>query len=589
MLGVLDGALVARFCVATAVKACDECPDTNDVLAGALSTALADWQEGVLQNTRALLVFPRFGASSFWALRDVCAVWGAKCPAPPLGLITVAALLPPSWSVRLVDCNVEALLDSDIDWADIVLTGGMLPQRPDTLKVMARAQGRGKPVAVGGPDAMSSPEAFQKAEFVIVGEAEAVLSDFARAWDGGSRSGVFTAEKFKVDIRSSPIPRFELLKFHNYLYVGVQFSRGCPFNCEFCDIIELFGRVPRSKTTPQMLAELQALYDLGYRGHVDFVDDNLIGNKRALKQFLPHLAAWQKTRGYPFQFSTEASLNLADDAQLLGMMSAANFFAIFTGIESPDTETLVQAQKKQNTRRDIADSVHRIYAAGMFVIAGFIVGFDTERDAVDQGIVECIEATGIPVCMAGLLTALPNTQLSRRLEREGRLLPLVIPSDAAAAGDQCTAGLNFVTLRPREQVLSDYRSVLATVYRPADYFARVRRVGRLLRRPKLQVKVEGAGLQHQLGALRRLIRLSWRPGMRWQFWRTVADVLFHNPAAFEFVLILCAFYLHLGPFSRFVIGELDRQIAEAEDVPMDGRHRDARGQAPRRHSLEASL
>ncbi len=542
-----------------------------------------------MQATRVLLVFPRFGASSFWALRDVCAVWGAKCPAPPLGLITVAALLPSSWSVRLVDRNAETLLDSDIDWADIVFTGGMLPQRPDTLDVIARVQGRGKPVVVGGPDVMSSPEAFGKAEFLIIGEAEAILSDFVAAWESGCRTGVFKAEKFKVDITTSPIPRFDLLTFRHYLYVGVQFSRGCPFNCEFCDIIELFGRVPRPKTTPQMLAELQALYDLGYRGHVDFVDDNLIGNKRALKQFLPHLAAWQKDRGYPFQFSTEASLNLADDAELLGMMSAANFFAIFTGIESPDTETLVRAQKKQNTRRDIAQSVHRIYAAGMFVIAGFIVGFDTERGAVDQGIVDCIEATAIPVCMAGLLTALPNTQLSRRLEREGRLMPIAIPSDADAAGDQCTAGLNFVTLRPRGQVLSDYRSVLSTVYRPADYFARVRRVGRLLRRPKLQVKIDKAGLQHQLRSLRRLVRQSWRPGMRWQFWRTVADVLFHNPAALEFVLILCAFYLHLGPFSRFVIGELDRQIADAQRAGAEGRDHEAPGQASRQRSLEASL
>ena len=539
--------------------------------------------------TRALLVFPRFGTSSFWALRDVCAVWGAKCPAPPLGLITVAALLPANWSVRLVDRNAEALLDSDIDWADIVLTGGMLPQRPDTLDVIERAHSRGKPVAVGGPDLMSSPEAFARAEFLIVGEAEAIVADFVAAWETGRRSATFRAEKFKVDITTSPVPRFDLLTFRNYLYIGVQFSRGCPFNCEFCDIIELFGRVPRPKTTPQMLAELQALYDLGYRGHVDFVDDNLIGNKRALKQFLPHLAAWQKARGYPFQFSTEASLNLADDAELLGMMSAANFFAIFTGIESPDTETLVHAQKKQNTRRDIADSVHRIYAAGMFVIAGFIVGFDTERDAVDRGIVDCIEATGIPVCMAGLLTALPNTQLSRRLEREGRLLPIVIPDNCAAAGDQCTAGLNFVTLRPRRQVLSDYRSVLATVYRPADYFARVRRVGRQLRRPKLAIKVEGAGLLHQVKALRRLLRQSWRPGMRWQFWRTVADVLVHNPAAFEFVLILCAFYLHLGPFSRYVIGELDRQIADVECASDDRRPGDAGGSAPRQRSLAASL
>jgi radical SAM superfamily enzyme YgiQ (UPF0313 family) len=501
----------------------------------------------------------------------------------------VAALLPPSWSVRLVDRNAEALLDSDIDWADIVLTGGMLPQRVDTLDVIDRVQSRGKPVAVGGPDVMSSPEAFGRAEFLIVGEAEAILSDFVCAWEGGSRSGVFKAERFKVDITTSPIPRFDLLKVRHYLYIGVQFSRGCPFNCEFCDIIELFGRVPRPKTTPQMLAELQALYDLGYRGHVDFVDDNLIGNKRALKQFLPELCAWQRARGYPFQFSTEASLNLADDAELLGMMSAANFFAIFTGIESPDTETLVHARKKQNTRRDIADSVHRIYAAGMFVIAGFIVGFDTERGAVDQGIVDCIEATEIPVCMVGLLTALPNTQLSRRLERERRLLPIAIPSDAAAAGDQCTAGLNFVTLRPREQVLTDYRAVLAAVYRPDDYFARVRRVGRALRRPKLPIKVEAASLSHRVKALWRLFGRCGRPDMRWQFWRTVADVLWHNPAAFEFVLILCAFYLHLGPFSRYVIGELDRQIAAAVGAIPDGHERDAQAHASRQYSREARL
>lgn len=365
----------------------------------------------------------------------------------------------------------------------------MLPQRV-TMDVMAHARRRGKPVAIGGPDAMSSPEAFSEAEFLVIGEAEAIVADFVRAWEGGACSGVFKAEKFSVDVATSPIPRFDLLKFQHYLYVGVQFSRGCPFNCEFCDIIELFGRVPRSKGNAQMLRELQTLYDLDYRGHVDFVDDNLIGNKRALKQFLSELITWQRERGYPFQFSTEASLNLADDAQLLDLMTAANFFAIFTGIETPDTETLIHTRKKQNTRRDIADSVHKIYAAGMFVIAGFIVGFDLENDTAAQGIVDCIEATDIPVCMVGLLTALPNTQLSRRLEREGRLRPLVIPADAADAGDQCTAGLNFVSLRPREEILSDYRFILLSIYRPAAYFSRVRAVGRALRRPRHEVRIE---------------------------------------------------------------------------------------------------
>jgi radical SAM superfamily enzyme YgiQ (UPF0313 family) len=255
---------------------------------------------------------------------------------------------------------------------------------------------------------------------------------------------------------------------------------------------------------------------------------------------------------------------LADDDQLLGLMRAANFFAIFTGIESPDTETLIHTRKKQNIRRDIADSVHKMHGAGMFVIVGFIVGFDTEKDATARGIVECIEATAIPVCIVGWLTALPNTQLSRRLEREGRLLPIHIPADAAAAGDQCTAGLNFVSLRPREEVLADYRSVLLGIYRPEAYFARVRQVGRELSRPRHALRAEAGAVAHRLRALGRLCRQSLRPGLRWQFWRTVFDVLWHNPAAFEFVLILCAFYLHLGPFSRHVVAELERQIGEVE-------------------------
>jgi radical SAM superfamily enzyme YgiQ (UPF0313 family) len=219
-----------------------------------------------------------------------------------------------------------------------------------------------------------------------------------------------------------PIPRFDLLKFEHYLYVGVQFSRGCPFNCEFCDIIELYGRVPRAKCNAQMLPELDALYAAGYRGHVDFVDDNLIGNKKALKRFLPELQAWQRANGFPFEFSTEASMNLADDQELLTMLRNANFFAIFVGIESPDPETLIATQKKQNTRRSLADSVPRIYAVGMFVIAGFIVGFDTEQSAVADAMIDCIEATGIPSA-AQPWRALPNTQLTRRLAREGRLLP----------------------------------------------------------------------------------------------------------------------------------------------------------------------
>ena len=537
-----------------------------------------------MASANVLMVFPRFNQNSFWSLQAACDIYGVKCPAPPLGLITMAAMLPKDWTVRLVNRNAEELSDADIDWADMVMTGGMLPQRDDTMKVIQIVQARGKPVAVGGPDPMSSPQEYVSADFRVLGEAEGIIHQFIEAWEKGDRKGTFEGEKFKVDVATSPIPRFDLINFKHYLYVGVQFSRGCPFNCEFCDIIELYGRVPRSKTNDQMLTELQALYDAGYRGHVDFVDDNLIGNKKALKRFLPALKAWQKERRYPFEFSTEASMNLADDTELLGMLKQANFFAIFVGIESPDTETLIATQKKQNTRRSLAESVHKIYAAGMFVIAGFIVGFDTEKGSMSQAMIECIEDTGIPVAMVGLLTALPNTQLTRRLEAEKRLLPF-----EAGAGDQCTAGLNFIPLRPKREILHDYKSVLEKIYEPNTYFARVQRVGMALQRPKLDEKFNVAMAIHDAGFMARLVwRMTVeRPELRAPFWRTITHIARHNPSALQAVIIMITFYLHLGKFAGTVTHELDRLIA-AEDVSPSPMRERPQVVAPTRMSASAT-
>jgi radical SAM superfamily enzyme YgiQ (UPF0313 family) len=524
-----------------------------------------------------LMVFPRFNPNSFWNLQAVCDIWGARCPAPPLGLITVAALLPQHWNIRLINRNSQELTDRDLDWADLVMTGGMLPQQDDALWLIDHCRARGTPVVVGGPDAMSSPDIYRQADFLVLGEAEGLIEQFIEAWSEGAKSGVFSGEKFQADVTKSPTPRFDLLDTSHYLYVGVQFSRGCPFNCEFCDIIELYGRVPRAKTDAQMLAELEALYRRGYRGHVDFVDDNLIGNKKALKRFLPALAQWQHQRGYPFQFSTEASINLADDAELLAMLRAANFFAVFIGIESPDAETLISMRKKQNTRRSLAESVHKIYRAGLFVLAGFIVGFDTERTRTARAMIDCIEATGIPVCMVGLLTALPNTQLTRRLEREGRLLPFV-----QGKGDQCTAGLNFVTLRPRRDVLADFRDILKSAYDPAAYFERVRRLGRALDRPRLAEKLF---LKETLRDLRVLGRFVWRmtfhrTDLRPLFWRTFMDCLRHNPRNLEHVVAMMVFYLHLGSFAEFLIADLDQQIGALD-------HDEVQAKVPRESLVSA--
>jgi hypothetical protein len=508
-----------------------------------------------------LLVYPRFNAPSFWNYRATCEMAGARYPAAPLGLITVAAMLPSAWTLRLIDRNTEELVPSDFEGVDLVMTTAMLPQQGDALDIISMCREHGIPVVIGGPDATSTPEVYEDADFRILGEAELVIDDFILAWSEGQRSGVFEAEKFKADVTRTPIPRFDLLTLKNYLHVGIQFSRGCPFTCEFCDIIELYGRVPRTKTPSQVLLELDALYGLGYRGHVDFVDDNFIGNKKAVKQFLPHLIAWQIKRGYPYEFSTEASVNLADDEQLLTMMREANFFTVFVGIESPDTDTLVAMQKKQNTRRSLTDSIHKIYQAGMFVNAGFIVGFDSEKGSIAQPMIEAVDATSIPVCMVGLLYALPTTQLTRRLEREGRLHQSL---GSAPDGDQCTAGLNFETVRPRRDILQDYQAVLERIYAPEAYFERVRHVGRRLN-PSATAALAG-GLKMLPTHLYRLVRIIWmmsirHPEWRKPFWKTLADCTRHNPRAIKSVFGLVALYAHLGPFSREVIDQIRKQVA----------------------------
>jgi len=523
-------------------------------------------------ETRVLMVYPRFGAESFWNYTLTSELLGARYPTIPLGLITLAAMLPQSWSIRLVNRNTEELRDEDIAWADLVMTGGMINQQFDALQIVKKARAMGKISVVGGPDATSSPHVYAAADFRVLGEAEGIVDKFVEAYEAGARAGVFEAVKFQADVTRSPIPRYDLLKFQDYLFVGVQFSRGCPFTCEFCDIIELYGRVPRTKQTAQMLRELDRLYELGYRGHVDFVDDNLVGNKKSLRAFLPALLEWQREHGFPFEFSTEASINLADDEEILRMMRACGFFALFVGIESPDEVTLAQTSKKQNTRRSLIESVNRIYDAGMFITAGFILGFDSEQGSVSRPMTRFIEDAAIPVSMVGLLYALPNTQLTRRLTKENRLYQGHDLSPETG-GDQCARGLNYETLRPRRDILVDYRQVLETIYDPEVYCARVERV---IARLNLEGAKEGVAARRAAAAGPSVGRsrtgdieavykvVNHRPELRELLWKTFQRCMAANPMAGRQTITLLALYLHLGQFAQTIIAGIDGQIAEID-------------------------
>ncbi len=519
---------------------------------------------------RVLLLHPPFGETSFWNYKAACELVGARYPAPPLGLITVAAMLPEDWPVRLVDCNVQEMSPADLDWADVVFVGGMISQIAGMEEVLAAVRAAGKVSVLGGPEASSRPDLYPQADFRIVGEAEGAMAEFIAAWRRGERQGMIRAPLHSVDVQTSPLPRFDLLDLRAYTHVGVQFSRGCPFLCEFCDIIELFGRKPRAKTPEQVLAELDRLYAVGWRGHVDFVDDNLIGNKKAVMAFLPRLIDWQKRHGFPFYFSTEGSLNLSDDPRFLGLLRDAGFYIIFVGIESPDPDVLVAMQKKQNTRRDIAESVRRINAAGVMVIAGFIIGFDDEGPEVARAQIELIEDCGIAIAMVGLLYALPNTQLSRRLVAENRLADAVDTVEPDTVGiDQCTAGLNFLTRRPRVEIMRDFLQVIEHVYAPDRYFARARQA---------VAQIDASGPSGDLGRavlaheLRRTVRLMWsvtrrKPELRGPFWKLVFHTLRTNPRALRQAMTMAAIYAHLGPFSRYVADRLREKIDVIEADP----------------------
>ncbi|UCE19544.1 MAG: B12-binding domain-containing radical SAM protein [Gemmatimonadota bacterium] len=497
----------------------------------------------------------------------MCKIVGAKYPATPLGLMTVAGLLPQQWEFKLVDANVEPLQDEYFAWADVVCTGGMLSQQLGILSIIDRAHQSNCPVIVGGPDPSSQPDVYQSADYLVLGEGEVTIPMLVEDFAKGSASGVYASHD-RADMKKAIVPRFDLIEFKNYIQVGIQYSRGCPFNCEFCDIIELYGRVPRAKTSDQIIQELQTLYDLGYRGHIDFVDDNFIGNKKDVKGLLPAVREWSQPKGYPFYFSTEASINLADDENLLQMMRDVDFRFVFIGIETPENDVLSLTSKKQNVNKSVSEAIRKIHSFGIIVNAGFIIGFDTENDRTAETMITCIQDSGICMAMLGTLYALPNTQLTRRLKREGRLFEEGSTlKDIRVEIDQTTSGLNFMTGRPRSNILKDFIYVLTYIYNPVHYYKRIINTALHLR-PSNKYK---PGLRKLFKTGKAFLKLCRKVGFNrttgWLYWKMFFTVLFKNPGALESAVNLAAMFIHFQKQSKFII---DLTLMEIEYITRFG-------------------
>ena len=512
-----------------------------------------------------LLIQSKFSAFSYWNYTEVCELVGAKYPAAPLGLLTVAALLPQQWTFKLVDENIEDVMDDDFEWANIVCIGGMLPQQSSMIFLISRAHLFGLPVVVGGPDPTSQPELYQLADYRVLGEGEVTIPMLIDDLSKGIPSGLYQSDK-KADMTHAVVPRFDLIRFEDYLQIGIQYSRGCPFGCEFCNIVELFGRQPRSKSSTQMIKELQTLYNLGYRGHIDIVDDNFIGNKMQVKQTLSAMKNWLASHQYPFYFSTECSINLADDNALLQLMQDVDFRYIFMGIETPEKEALIATNKRANVNRQIDATIQKVNSYGMIVNAGFIIGFDHESQEIGDHMIRCIQDSGISMAMLGMLYALPNTQLSRRLEKEGRLFKdsSVLNTEQEIA-DQTTDGLNFITARPRLDIIKDYLRIEVFIYHPDHYFQRVLQTA-------LQLKPHSnhkPGFKNQFKKGKSFVKLCRKLGhersIAWPFFKMLGRVLVKNPTAVEPAVNLSAMFLHFHQQSQYIIERIKKEIETLEN------------------------
>lgn len=495
---------------------------------------------------RVLLVYPQYPPNTYWSFAAAMPFIGRRASMPPLSLITVAAMLPSDWELRLVDMNIQPLRDDDLYWADMVFTSTMLVQAPSLDEVIRRARRIGVPVVAGGPHPSTTIDGIPGADHVLRGEAEDVLPAFLADLADGKARREYRTEGFP-DLSTTPPPRFDLLDRDAYASMAVQYSRGCPFTCEFCDIWQLYGRRPRVKSTSQFLGELDRLHETGWRGAVFVVDDNFVGDPRRLRPFLERLATWQSDHGYPFDLFTEASVNLSHHPELIRGMRDAGFSMVFLGIETPSRESLAATNKHQNLRSDLLEAVRSIQQGGLEVSGGFIVGFDGDRQDIFDRQAAFIRAAAIPMAMVGVLTALPGTDLYRRLEREGRI------QEACAGNNTHTFQANFRTGMPAEHLARGYRRLIDTVYdrRLRNYFRRCRdflrrwgptpRFHRPLRRKEIRA------------LLLSLATVPRRPYGR-QFLRFLGWTLLHRPGRFAEAVRLGVMGFHFRSITAGALG-----------------------------------
>jgi len=485
---------------------------------------------------KVLLLYPRM-PETFWSFSSVLKFVRRKASMPPLGLLTIAGMLPADWELKLCDQNVRPLKDHEIEWADMVFLSAMIVQREDTENLIERVRAKGKRLVAGGPMFSNMPEAFGQVDHLVLGEAEETLPRFLNDLAAGRPERIYRSTAFP-DMNTTPLPRWDLIEGKkDYYSMTVQFSRGCPFDCEFCDITALFGRRPRTKSTERMVEEFEHLYRGGWRGSVFLVDDNFIGNKKASKAFLAELAAWSASHGHPFRLTTEASVNLADDPELMDLMAETGFINVFLGLETPSEESLAECGKTQNQRRDLVEAVKEIQRHGLQVQGGFIIGFDNDPPDIFERQIRFIQESGVTTAMVGLLSAVPGTKLYKRLKAEGRVL-------GDSRGNNCEGqALNFIPVMDPERLLAGYRHVLKTIYEPRVYYQRIRTFFKNYQ-PRRSAPITLIDIYAFFMAIWHLGIRDRGAYYRWHFWRLLAGTLVRQPRMFAEAVVQAVYGLH---------------------------------------------